>query len=314
MHDLIMHEVLDPPFSQCAYQDECFTPRRVLKRTPPPSPARLSPPVEPMPAVTCKENTISQTFSKRDTHGSSAPQQLRVKPKKKLAEYIESTTKEGVLEVSNAQQVQHDCFTPRRTLKHTPPQKQFTSKNPVTSRQTGRPSRPGRDFLDFSVAKDLVDLVPPPPRWEIPRTPVITAATAQERLVTTERDGGCSGEPHSLLTPVQGTTDEIVGNNQQTGNMDQSPAILISEGVTEDGNEGLHHGDVSVESVCFTSPPVMGNRLAVVSPAITSNRPAVSPAITDNQPVVSPPISIAHKGSGESLFMLLFRALVRAFL
>ena len=231
-----------------------------------------------------------QTFSKRDTHGSSSPQQLRVKPQKKQAEYIESTTKEAGLGVDNAHQVQHDCFTPRRVLKRTPPQKQFTSKNPVTSRQTGRPSRPGRDFLDSSVAKDLVDLVPPPPRWEIPRTPVITAATTQERLAGMEHDRGCSGEPHPLLTPAQCTTDEIASNIQQTETIDQSPAMLISKGVTEDG---LHHGDISVESVCLTSPPVMENRPAV-SPAITSNRPAV----------VSPPISTAHKGTGESLFMV----------
>ena len=294
LHNVL--EVLDPSFSQRGYQDECFTPRRILKRTPPPSPAHLSPPMEPMPAV----NTTSQTFSKRDIRGSSSPQQLRVKPKKKLEDYIESTTKEGVLGVSNAQQVQHECFTPRRTLKRTPPPKQFTSKNPVTSKQTGSPSRPGRGVLDSSVAKDLVDLVPPPPRWEIPRTPVITAATTQERLAMTEYDGGCSGELHPLLTPAQGTTDEIASNNQQIGNVGQSPTMLISEGMTEDD---LHHGDISLESVCLTSPPVMGNQPAVVSPAITSSQPAAFPAITDNQPVVSPPISTAYKGSDESLLM-----------
>ena len=311
-------EVLSLSFSQHCYQDECFTPRRVLKRTPPPSPARLSPPLESMPAVSCKDNTTSQTFSKRDTHGNNTPQQLRVKPRK---EHEESTTTKGeVLGVSNAQHVQHECFTPRRTLKRTPPQKQFTSKNPVASKQTGRgPSHPGRGILDSSVAKDMIDLVPPPPRWEIPRTPVITAASTQERVVTTERGGGCSEEPQPLLKPAQGSTDPVASNDPQTL---QIPTMLMSEGVTEDGNEGLHHGNTSVELVGLTSPPVMGdisNQPAVVSPPIISNQPAVSPPIISNRPAVSPPIisnqpavsppiisnrpavsppiSIAHKGS-----------------
>ena len=300
-------EVLSLSFSQHCYQDECFTPRRVLKRTPPPSPARLSPPLESMPAVSCKDNTTSQTFSKRDTHGNNTLQQLRVKPRK---EHEESTTTKGeVLGVSNARHVQHECFTPRRTLKRTPPQKQFTSKNPVASKQTGRgPSHPGRGILDSSVAKDMIDLVPPPPRWEIPRTPVITAASTQERVVTTERGGGCSEEPQPLLKPAQGSTDPVASNDPQTV---QIPTMLMSEGVTEDGNEGLHHGNTSVELVGLTSPPVMGdisNQPAVVSPPIISNRPAVSPPIISNQPAVSPPIissqpavsppiSTAHKGS-----------------
>ena len=294
-------EVLSLSFSQHCYQDECFTPRRALKRTPPPSPARLSPSVESMPAVTYKDNTTSQTFSKRDTHGSNTPQQLRVKPRKEQEE--STTTKEEVLGVSNARHVQHECFTPRRTLKRTPPPKQFTSKNPVASKQTGRSSsHSGKGILDSSVARDMIDLVPPPPRWEIPRTPVITAASTQERVVTTERGGGCSEEPHPLLKPAQGSTDQVASSNPQTLNMGQIPTMLMSEGVTEDGNEGLHHGDISVELVGLTSPPVMGNisnQPAIVSPPIISNQPAVvSPPIISNQPaIVSPPISTAHKGS-----------------
>ena len=82
--------------------------------------------------------------------------------------------------------------------------------HPVASKQTGRSSSHSGN------AKDMMDMVPPPPQWEIPRTPVITAASTQETVVTTERDGGCSEEPHPLLKPAQGSIDKVASTNRPT--------------------------------------------------------------------------------------------------
>lgn len=139
---------------QRTYQDECFTPKRALKRTPPPSPTRLAPMrvikrTPPPPtrlastterkaanSTSCGEKeTTPQTRTKKagHMHRSSTPQ--GVKPQARLPRKQETTPgKEGTLVYDlgsgNLRQVQADCFTPKRSLNHSPSSKQCATQEP----------------------------------------------------------------------------------------------------------------------------------------------------------------------------------------
>ena len=124
------------PYTQ-GYQAECFTPKKALRRSPPCAAQQPPNNQENEAPLNTQDKVISQDSTTLEVNSCS-------------------------YEIGGGalREVQDLCFTPKRSLKRSPPAVHTPSSAP-----TSNASSEGKHVED-------IDKAPPPSRWEIPRTPV----------------------------------------------------------------------------------------------------------------------------------------------